>query len=43
MTPAPEANARIKIDELLEAAGWNVQDADAANIHAARGVAVVRG
>lgn len=29
MMPAPEVNARIKIDELLEAAGWNVQDADA--------------
>ena len=37
---APEARARIKIDELLEAAGWSVQDAGAANIHVARGVAI---
>ncbi|MEA1923387.1 MAG: DEAD/DEAH box helicase family protein, partial [Pseudomonadota bacterium] len=37
---APEAKARIKIDELLEAAGWSVQSAGAANIHAARGVAI---
>ncbi len=40
MTPAPEAEARINIDALLEAAGWNIQDAKAANIHAARGVAI---
>jgi len=40
MTPAPEAQARLKIDELLEAAGWLVCDAKAANIHAARGVAI---
>ena len=40
MTPAPEAEARIRIDELLEAAGWQVQDAKAVNIHAARGVAI---
>ncbi|WP_321371741.1 type I restriction-modification enzyme R subunit C-terminal domain-containing protein [uncultured Desulfuromusa sp.] len=40
MTPAPEAEARIKIDELLETAGWQVQDAKAVNIHAARGVAI---
>ncbi|APG27077.1 type III restriction endonuclease subunit R [Syntrophotalea acetylenivorans] len=40
MTPAPEADARLKIDDLLEAAGWQVQDADLANIYAARGVAI---
>jgi hypothetical protein len=40
MTPAPEAEARLKIDELLVAAGWAVQDAGAAHIHAARGVAI---
>ncbi|SEA68237.1 type I restriction enzyme, R subunit [Desulfuromusa kysingii] len=40
MTPTPEAEARIRIDELLEAAGWQVQDAKAVNIHAARGVAI---
>jgi type I restriction enzyme R subunit len=40
MTPAPEADARLKIDELLEVAGWDVQDAKSANIHAALGVAI---
>ncbi len=40
MTPAPEAEARVKIDELLTAAGWDVQDMNAVNIHAARGVAI---
>lgn len=40
MTPAPETEARQHIDALLEAAGWQVQDAKAANIHAARGVAI---
>ncbi|PKN13103.1 MAG: type III restriction endonuclease subunit R [Deltaproteobacteria bacterium HGW-Deltaproteobacteria-4] len=40
MTPAPEAEARIQIDTLLTAAGWSVQDASAAHIHAARGVAI---
>jgi type I restriction enzyme R subunit len=40
MTPAPEAEARLKIDKLLEAAGWLVCDGKAANIHAARGVAI---
>lgn len=40
MTPAPEAEARIQIDILLAAAGWAVQDASAAHIHAARGVAI---
>jgi type I restriction enzyme R subunit len=40
MTPAPEAEARKQIDALLAAAGWAVQDASAAHIHAARGVAI---
>ena len=40
MTPAPEAEARVEIDKLLTAAGWDVQDAKATNIHAARGVAI---
>jgi type I restriction enzyme, R subunit len=40
MTPAPEQEARQKIDQLLEAAGWVVQDVKAANIHAGRGVAL---
>lgn len=40
MTPSPEQQARRHIDALLMAAGWQVQDADQANIHAARGVAI---
>ena len=40
MAPQPEQQARGKIDSLLEAAGWHVCDASAANIHAARGVAI---
>ena len=36
----PEQQARIAIDQLLTAAGWSVQDFKAANIHAARGVAI---
>jgi hypothetical protein len=36
----PEQQARRKIDVLLEVAGWHVWDASAANIHAARGVAI---
>lgn len=35
-----EAKARVEIDALLAAAGWSVQNRDAANIHAARGVAI---
>ncbi|TCS71779.1 type I restriction enzyme R subunit [Sulfuritortus calidifontis] len=35
-----EAQARENIDKLLQAAGWHVCDAAAANIHAARGVAI---
>lgn len=36
----PEAQARLKIDEMLKAAGWAVQDADRVNLSASRGVAV---
>lgn len=36
----PEQQARVEIDRLLEAAGWVVQDRDAINLRAARGVAV---
>lgn len=35
-----EQQARVKIDQLLTAAGWTVQDFKAADIHAARGVAI---
>ena len=37
---APEELARQTIDRLLTAAGWAVQDFKAADIHAARGVAI---
>lgn len=40
MAPQPEQDARREIDRLLTAAGWAVQDADRASIHAARGVAI---
>jgi len=36
----PEQLARASIDTLLKAAGWHVCDANKANIHAARGVAI---
>jgi len=36
----PEQEARESIDQLLIAAGWHICDADRANIHAARGVAI---
>ena len=36
----PEAKARLKIDEMLVAAGWAVQDANRVNLSAKRGVAV---
>jgi len=36
----PEQEARESIDHLLIAAGWHICDADRANIHAARGVAI---
>jgi type I restriction enzyme R subunit len=38
--PTPEEQARQKIDQLLDAAGWQVQDRSALNMGAARGVAV---
>jgi len=37
---APEEQAREEIDRLLAAAGWAVQYVGAANLHAARGVAL---
>ena len=37
---SPEAKARENIDRLLQAAGWHVCDANAAYIHADRGVAI---
>ena len=40
MPITPEDRARQKIDQLLDAAGWIVQDRAAANITAGRGVAV---
>ena len=40
MVPQPEQEARKAIDRLLEQAGWVVCDANAANIHASRGVAI---
>ncbi|QYG95581.1 DEAD/DEAH box helicase family protein [Iamia sp. SCSIO 61187] len=36
----PEQRARVRIDEMLEAAGWVVQDYRAVNLYAAQGVAV---
>ncbi|MCK7499973.1 MAG: DEAD/DEAH box helicase family protein [Comamonadaceae bacterium] len=36
----PEQQARAEIDRLLAAAGWAVQDVKAADLHAARGVAI---
>jgi type I restriction enzyme R subunit len=36
----PEARARVRIDEMLAAAGWVVQGGKQANLAAARGVAV---
>jgi type I restriction enzyme R subunit len=38
--PTPEEQAREKIDQLLEAAGWRVQDRSQLNLGAAVGVAV---
>jgi type I restriction enzyme R subunit len=38
--PTPEQRARATIDRLLTDAGWLVQDRDAVNLGAARGVAV---
>jgi type I restriction enzyme R subunit len=36
----PEAKARVRIDEMLAAAGWTVQSAGAANLAASNGVAI---
>ena len=36
----PEDKARLKIDALLEAAGWVIQDKDALNLGAGLGVIV---
>jgi type I restriction enzyme, R subunit len=36
----PEARARVRIDEMLAAAGWSVQNYAEANLGAARGVAL---
>jgi type I restriction enzyme R subunit len=36
----PEQEARQRIDDLLQAAGWSVQRRDHANLSASRGVAV---
>ena len=36
----PEQEAREKIDQMLEAAGWVIQDLGTANIHASQGVAI---
>jgi type I restriction enzyme R subunit len=38
--PLPEERARQNIDQMLQAAGWVVQDREALNLKAARGVAV---
>src|SRR5436309_5144370 len=35
-----EAQARIQVDQMLAAAGWVVQEPEAVNLAAARGVAV---
>jgi hypothetical protein len=35
----PEAQARSIIDQLLQSAGWNIQDRSSLNLGAARGVA----
>ncbi len=36
----PEEQARVNIDQLLEQAGWAVQNRDGVNLYASRGVAV---
>ncbi|WP_419660426.1 restriction endonuclease, type I, subunit R type III [Desulfosarcina variabilis str. Montpellier] len=40
MSPTPEQEARVKIDEMLDKAGWDVQDFSKANIQAKQGVAI---
>ena len=42
MVPQPEQEAHKNIDRLLTQAGWSVCDANQANIHGARGVAIRR-
>jgi len=39
-TSQPEAQARRRIDALLEASGWTVQDRSAVNLSAGAGVAL---
>ena len=39
-TITPEEQARVNIDNLLELAGWSVQNADSINLYASSGVAV---
>ena len=41
--PEPEAEARKKIDELLDAGGWKVQDYKNIDLGASLGVAVREG
>ena len=36
----PEAKARVQMDQLLQAAGWQVCNIDQVNLHAAQGVAI---
>lgn len=36
----PEATTRVQIDQLLQAAGWQVCNIDQVNLHAALGVAI---
>ena len=40
MTLTPEQKARVKIDSMLDKAGWEVQDVSLANIHAKQRVAI---
>jgi len=40
MPEEPERSSRKKIDELLTAAGWTIQDTDDANVSVGRGVAI---
>jgi len=40
MTKTPEQEARETIDQMLDLAGWAVQDLKNANIRASRGVAI---
>jgi len=40
MITTPEALARVRIDKMLEVAGWAVQDPARLNLYASRGVAV---